>query len=60
MFDIGLFDENLRFWQEYEPTIRLAQRKPFYFVNEVLVAFIVLMKMIRKGLQINSMSGRML
>ncbi len=39
LFDIGLFDENLRFWQEYELTIRLAQRKPFYFVNEVLAVY---------------------
>lgn len=36
LFDIGLFDENLKFWQEYELTIRLAQRQPFYFVNEPL------------------------
>lgn len=36
LFEIGLFDENLRFWQEYELTIRLAQRKPFYFVNAPL------------------------
>ena len=39
LFDVGLFDENLRFWQEYELTIRLAQRKPFYFVNEVLSVY---------------------
>ena len=37
--DIGLFDEELRFWQEYELTIRLAQRKPFYFVNEPLIVY---------------------
>ena len=36
---IGLFDENLHFWQEYELTIRLAQRKPFYFVNEPLSVY---------------------
>lgn len=36
LFKVGLFDENLRFWQEYELTIRLAQRKPFYFVNSPL------------------------
>lgn len=34
LFEVGLFDESLKFWQEYELTIRLAQRKPFYFVNE--------------------------
>lgn len=39
LIDVGLFDENLLFWQEYELTIRLAQRKPFYFVNEVLSVY---------------------
>lgn len=39
LFAVGLFDENLRFWQEYELTIRMAQRKPFYFVNEVLSVY---------------------
>lgn len=39
LLDAGLFDESLRFWQEYELTIRLAQRKPFYFVNEPLTVY---------------------
>lgn len=39
LIDIGLFDENLKFWQEYELTIRLAQRKPFYLVNEILAVY---------------------
>ena len=39
LLEIGLFDENLRFWQEYELTIRLAQRKPFYYVNEPLTVY---------------------
>lgn len=39
LLEVGLFDENLRFWQEYELTIRLAQRKPFYFVNEALSVY---------------------
>lgn len=39
LLDVGLFDENLRFWQEYELTIRLAQRKPFYFVKEPLAVY---------------------
>ena len=39
LFDVGLFDENLKFWQEYELTIRLAQRKPFYFVDDVLSVY---------------------
>lgn len=39
LFDVGLFDEELNFWQEYELTIRLAQRKPFYWVNEPLAVY---------------------
>ena len=39
LIDVGMFDETLRFWQEYELTIRLAQRKPFYFVNEPLSVY---------------------
>lgn len=39
LYDVGLFDENLKFWQEYELTIRLAQRKPFYFIDEPLVIY---------------------
>ncbi len=38
LFDlVGLFDEKLTFWQEYELTIRLAQVSNFYFVPEALV-----------------------
>jgi glycosyltransferase involved in cell wall biosynthesis len=36
---VGLFDEALKFWQEYELTIRLAQVTPFYYVNEPLVVY---------------------
>lgn len=39
LIEVGLFDESLRFWQEYELTIRLAQRQPFYFVNEILSVY---------------------
>lgn len=39
LFDVGLFDENLRFWQEYDLCIRIAQRKPFFFVNEPLIVY---------------------
>lgn len=39
LFEIGLFDEALKFWQEYDLTIRLAQRAPFYFVNECLSVY---------------------
>jgi len=36
---IGLFDENLRFWQEYEMMIRLSLCGDFDFVNEVLSVY---------------------
>lgn len=36
---VGCFDESLRFWQEYELTIRLAQVIPFYFVNDILIVY---------------------
>lgn len=39
LFEVGLFDENIRFWQEYELTMRLAQVTPFYFVDEVLAVY---------------------
>lgn len=39
LISVGLFDENLKFWQEYELTIRLAQRGLFYHVNEALVVY---------------------
>lgn len=39
LIDIGYFDENLKSWQEYELTIRLSQRKPFYCVKEPLVIY---------------------
>lgn len=39
ILDVGMFDESLKFWQEYELTIRLAQRKPFYFVNEPISVY---------------------
>lgn len=39
LLDVGMFDEELKFWQEYELTIRLAQRKPFYWVNEPLAVY---------------------
>lgn len=39
LFDVGLFDENIRFWQEYELTMRLAQISPFYFVDEILAVY---------------------
>ena len=39
LVDVGMFDEDLFFWQEYELTIRLAQRTPFYYVNEPLTIY---------------------
>lgn len=39
LLDVGMFDDNLEFWQEYELLIRLAQRKPFYYVNEPLSVY---------------------
>ncbi len=35
----GMFDENLRFWQEYELNIRIAQITPFYYVDEPLCVY---------------------
>lgn len=39
LFEVGLFDESLGFWQEYELTIRMAQRKPFGAVIEPLCLY---------------------
>lgn len=39
LIDIGLFDEALRFWQDYELTIRMAQRTPFYFIKEPVALY---------------------
>ncbi|MBQ0028902.1 MAG: glycosyltransferase family 2 protein [Bacteroidales bacterium] len=37
--DIGLFDESISFWQEYELSIRLAQKVEFYSVNSPLITY---------------------
>lgn len=39
VINAGLFDEKVRFWQEYELTIRMAQNGQFYFVNEPLIVY---------------------
>ena len=39
LIEVGLFDENVRFWQEYELTIRMAQMTDFYSVPEPLAVF---------------------
>lgn len=35
----GMFDENLKFWQEYELSIRLAQTTEFHFIEEPLTIY---------------------
>ena len=37
--EVGLFDEELRYWQEYELTIRMAQRTEIYLVDEPLTLY---------------------
>ena len=44
LFEVGLFDEDVRFWQEYELTMRLAQVSLFYFVDEILAVYRVNVK----------------
>ncbi len=39
LIDVGMFDENIGFWQEYELSIRLAQRKPFLLIPEALLVY---------------------
>jgi len=39
LMDVGMFDENLRYWQEYELTIRLCQRTEIGCVKEHLILF---------------------
>lgn len=39
LMQVGLFDENLRFWQEYELSIRLAQITNFKILNECLLIY---------------------
>ncbi|HPE58570.1 MAG TPA: glycosyltransferase, partial [Bacteroidales bacterium] len=40
LFQVGLFDENLKFWQDYELTIRLAQITRFEFVPDYLMVYL--------------------
>lgn len=37
--EVGLFDENLQFWQDFELIVRLAQKTPFYCLNEPLTVY---------------------
>lgn len=39
IIDAGMFDENIKFWQEYELSIRLSQRAPFLMVPESLMVY---------------------
>ncbi|KAA6306887.1 hypothetical protein EZS27_041448, partial [termite gut metagenome] len=39
LFDIGLFDESLLFWQDYELMIRLCQITEIDFINECLTIY---------------------
>lgn len=39
LIEVGLFDEMLKYWQEYELSIRLAQKTEYYYVNEQLVVY---------------------
>lgn len=40
VFDlVGLFDEELKFWQEYELSIRIAQVSPFFAVHQPLIYY---------------------
>lgn len=36
---VGYFDENLKFWQEYELSMRLAQVSEFYFINQPVAVY---------------------
>lgn len=38
-FEVGKFDEQCKYWQEYELTIRLAQRKPFDLVRNFQMVY---------------------
>lgn len=39
LFEVGLFDENLKFWQEYELSIRLAQLGTFLATEKPLINY---------------------
>ncbi|MGN1327677.1 MAG: glycosyltransferase family 2 protein [Clostridia bacterium] len=37
--DIGVFDENIKFWQEYDLTIRICQVSKVAFIRECLILY---------------------
>ncbi len=39
LLEVGCFDENLKYWQEYELVIRLAQETSIYAVKECLFVY---------------------
>lgn len=39
IIEVGMFDEKLKFWQEYELSIRLAQIGEFHCINEPLIRY---------------------
>ncbi|QES89311.1 glycosyltransferase family 2 protein [Rhizosphaericola mali] len=39
LVEIGLFNENIMFWQEYELSMRIAQVSHIYFVKEPLILY---------------------
>lgn len=39
LLQIGMFDEHVRYWQDYELTVRAAQVTPFYLVTEPLCVY---------------------
>ena len=41
LLNVGMFNEKLDFWQEYELCIRLAQESTFKAVDEILVGYFV-------------------
>lgn len=39
LLEVGGFDEKCKYWQEYELSIRLAQRKPFDLIEDVELVY---------------------
>lgn len=39
--EVGLFDEKVKFWQEYELIIRLAQKSKIFYVEEPLIVYLI-------------------
>lgn len=55
IYEAGLFDENLRYWQEYDLEIRLSQITKFGVVRENLVLYRIIKK--DKGRLTNNLDG---